>query len=514
MIKTTVQNCGYVDSIFLMNATKEMMEIDGINNAVLVMGTELNKSVLAEFGGLTDEAKAATPNELLVSLDINDDSLMAKAIEKLNDLVSGSDEKTEAEPEYRSLNKAADSLADANLAFISVPGEFAAQEADNALDRGMNVFIFSDNVPLEEEVALKKKALEKELFVMGPGCGVSIINNISLGLVSKVNKGSIGIVGASGSGIHEIAMLVTQYGLGISQAIGTGGRDLSEAVGGITMIQGIEYLEQDDETKVIVLVSKPPHPATMEKIFKRIKECSKPVVIFFLGGNPAAVKAAGACAPSTLEEAAEMAAKLARGEQIKEIDYIAGKKAALLDMAAAEKARLNPQQKYIRGLFCGGTHSEEAILMLQDMVPELHANVNFGKAVLLEDSKKSIGHSLVDMGDEEFTKGKPHPVMDPSILAGRLTEEASNPETAVILFDMLLGYGAHSDPIGTIEKTIAGLKEKAESEGRYLCMIASLCGTQLDPQDYDDQKKRMEALGIKVLPSNSQAAIVSGLIVS
>ncbi|MGI6777062.1 MAG: acyl-CoA synthetase FdrA [Acetivibrionales bacterium] len=515
MIKTVVRANNYMDSIFLMNASKEVMQVKGVKDAVLIMGTEMNKTVLADFGGLTDEAKSAGTNDLIISLDIEDESLVNEVISCLDRILNKKEKHIEKQEfSYQSFKKALSAMPEANLAVISVPGEYAAQEAMTALEHNMNVFIFSDNVPLEDEIELKRVGREKGLLVMGPGCGTSVINNISIGLMSKVRRGSIGIVGASGSGIHEIAVLVHRYGFGISQAIGTGGRDLSREIGGSTMLQGIEYLEQDKNTKVIVLVSKPPHPETTKKIIEKIKHCNKPVVVFFLGGDPQQVTDAGAFSAATLEEAAKIAVDLVQGKGIENTDYVCYCKNELAEFAAKEKAKLKPEQKYMRGLFCGGTHSEEAVLLLQDFVPDLHSNLRFGKVNILADSYVSMGNSLVDMGSEEFTKGKPHPVMDPSILKDRLMMEGSDPEVAVILFDLLFGHGVHKDPVGTIEETLAAIRDKAKAEGRYISMVASLCGTDLDPQDVNSQRKRLEALGVNILPSNCKAAILSGLIVS
>ena len=513
MIRTIIQANRYMDSIFLMNATKSVMDIKGVNNAVLVMGTEMNKTVLEEFGGLTKEAAAASANDLVVSVDIADEGVLSGVNDLLNELQKGSSIAA-SEEEYSTLNMAAEAAADANLAIISVPGEFAGQEAKDALLKGMNVFIFSDNVPIEEEVELKKIAEERDLWVMGPGCGTAIIDNISLGVVSKVRRGNIGIVGASGSGIHEIAILVHRYGMGISQAIGTGGKDISEQVGGSTMIRGLRFLENDPETKVIVLVSKPPHPATIKKVLDEVRSCSKPVVIFFLGGDPSDITGAGAVCASSLEDAAEIAVALAKGVSDNSGNYLEKCESELKTLADAEKKKLKPEQKYLRAIFCGGTHSEESVLLLQDGVADLHSNLAFGKAQKLANSNDSIKNTLVDMGDEEFTRGKPHPVMDPSILNGRLMQDGSDPEVGVILFDLLYGHGIHRDPVGTIEDTIRAIRKKSEDEGRYISFIASLCGTDLDIQNIEDQQKRLEELGVIIMPSNAKASILSSLIIS
>lgn len=516
MIKTIIKENSYMDSIFLLTATREMTKIDGVTNSVVVMGSDMNKTVLEEFGGLTPEAQAAGPNDLIIALDMESDDCIAAAEERLAQLLEGSGKKSAnktEDTEYRTLGIAADDNPEANMVIISVPGEFAAAEAKTALYRDMNVFMFSDNVPVEDEVEMKTIARERDLLVMGPGCGTAVINGVSLGLMSEIRRGHVGIVGASGSGIHEIAMLTHRYGEGVSQAIGTGGRDLSKEVGGITMLQGIEYLSQDPETKVIVLVSKPPHPDTCKKIYASLPK-NKPVVIFFLGGKPEEIRAAGAYAPETLEQAAQMAVALARGEKVEDKGCVEEIIEELRPMAAEERAKIAPSQKYMRGLFCGGTHSEEVVLMLGERVPNLHSNIKFGNVEKLVNRHVSLENSLVDMGDEEFTKGKPHPVMDPTILVDRMLQEARDPEVGVILFDLLFGHGVHKDPVGAIEEALKGIQEIQEKENRHICLIAALCGTDRDPQGIADQQRRLEAYGVKIMPSNAKAALLAGLIVS
>lgn len=512
MILTLVKRNYYTDSIFLMMATSDMMDVEGVKNAVVVMGSDIGKSVLKDFGALTPEAAACTVNDLIIAVDCEGDSMEKKirlALDRL--LVEDKKEKTNREEEvvYHTLSKAKSVFPDANIAVISLPGEFAGAEAMNALQEGMHCFIFSDNVPLEMEVALKKLAKEKGLLVMGPGCGVSIINNVSLGLMSKVRRGPLGIVGASGSGIHEIVMLAHRSGVGISQAIGTGGRDLSRAVGGITMLQGLEALENDPETKVIVLVSKPPHPDTMARVLERVRTCKKPVIIYFLGSDGKQAQDAGAYVPHTLEEAADMAVCLCNMEPVRQRDAIAIVCEEVAPIAREERAMLSPEQKYIRGVFCGGTHSEESVILLKGLGLDMHSNLSFGGAIPLKNPNFSEGNCLTDMGDETFTKGRLHPVIDPAILAPRLLQEANDPETAVILFDVLIGYGAHKDPVGCIEKALNAIRER----NRYISLIASLCGTDIDPQGLLEQCSHLEVLGVRLLPSNAHAALCAGLIV-
>lgn len=514
LIKTTVMANCYMDSILILSVSREMMKLPGVKKAVVVMATDMNKTVVDEFGGMTPAVKSAGPNDLILSLDCETEDTIKLAEDKVKEIASGKSEsgKGEAEVEYRKLTSAKEALPEANICIISLPSEYALDEAKTALANDMNLFIFSD-MPEEEELEIKTIAKEKGLFVMGPGAGTAVINNLSLGLMSKVRPGRIGIVAASGSGLQEVAVLIHNMGEGISQAIGTGGHDLSQKVGGIMFLQAIDYFTNDPDTDVLVFVSKPPHPDTAKKIYANLPK-NKPVVIFFLGGNPEEIKAAGAYAPKTLEEAAIMAVQLARGEKPTERDIVAEDKAAFAELVAAERAKLAPQQKYLRGLFCGGTHSEEAVTLLQEFVPTMHSNIKFGKVHLLEDRHQSLENSLVDMGDEVFTKGKPHPVMDPSILVDRMIQEARDPEVGVILFDLLYGHAIHSDPVGAMEDALKEIKRIEKEEGRHICVIGALCGTDIEPQDVADQARRLEEYGVILQPSNAKAALLAGLIVS
>lgn len=516
MIKTIVKRNNYMDSIFLMNVSQELKKIPSVENVVVVMGSDMNKTILSDFGGLTKEAKDATANDLIISLDLADETMITVAEKKLDELINGiRGEACSVHKEhvvYKTFEAAIKSNKDANIVIISVPSEFAFHEAMNAIVNDRNLFIFSD-MPIDEELELKVAAKKKGLFVMGPAAGTAVINNISLGLMSKVRKGNIGVVAASGSGLQEVCALVHQYGAGISQAIGTGGQDLSEKVGGITMLMGLDYLSKDLETDVIVLVSKPPHPNIARKIYRNLPK-DKPTVIFFLGGNPDEIRDAGAYTAATLEEAAEIAFALSKGKSVVERNTVLEIKKEYTCMAMSEHSKMKPEQKYLRGLFCGGTHSEEAVMLLQDFVPKLHSNISFGNVETLIDRHVSKKNSLIDMGDEEFTKGKPHPVMDPTILVDRMIQEANDPETGVILFDLLFGYAVHADPVGAIEEALIEINAIMKRDSKYISLIASLCGTDMDPQNIAQQRQRLERFGVKVLPSNAKASIASGLIVT
>ncbi len=318
-----------MDSILILSVSREIMKFQGVHSAVVVMATDMNKTVVDEFGGMTAEARAAGPNDLLISIDCEEESVIPAIQAKVKSMVEGTDAGTgSSEADFRTLASAKTAMPEANICVISLPGEYALEEAKSAIDKDLNLFIFSD-MPEADELEIKQLAHAKGLFVMGPGAGTAVINNVSLGLMSKVRPGRIGIVAASGSGLQEVAVLVHNCGEGISQAIGTGGHDLSVKVGGITFRQGVDYLADDPETEVIVLVSKPPHPDVARKIYAALPR-SKPVIIFFLGGDPEEIKAAGAYAPRTLEEAAHMAVSLARGEKPEEGEVVAADMTALL----------------------------------------------------------------------------------------------------------------------------------------------------------------------------------------
>jgi len=413
--------------------------------------------------------------------------------------------------DYKTQAEALGALPGANLALISVPGQYAAQEARWALEHNLHVLIFSDNVPLQDERALKELARRQKLLVMGAECGAAIVNGTVLAFGNAVRRGPVGIVAGSGTGLMQVSVLVDNEGPGVSQAIGTGGRDLLDDIGGLTMLQGIDLLEADEDTRVIVLVAKAPAPQTMQRVIERIRQCHKPVVVNFLGGQPQAFAQAGAVPTTTLEEAACWAMDLARGQPLRRVGFSLpdDEIAALI---VQETARLAPQQKYLRGLFCGGHFAKEALLLVQEAVGEVYTNLG-GKALPLADPRLSVRHSIVDMGAEEFTLGRPHPMIIPRPIRQRILQEGRDAEVAVLLLDVVLGYGAHRDPASILAPAIAQAREQAAAEGRYLAAVASVCGTEQDIQNARVQEQRLREVGVVILPSNAQAARLAARLV-
>ena len=330
----------------------------------------------------------------------------------------------------------------ANLAVISVPGEYAAREAPKALDAGMNVFLFSDNVSIEDEMRLKKRASERRLLVMGPDCGTALIGGVGVGFANVVRRGSVGAIAASGTGLQEFTCLVHDAGGGMSHALGVGGRDLSDAVGGLSTLRSLDALESDEATRVIVLVSKPPGGDTRRRIDERLQACPKPVVTCFLGAHPSErsgrqgnVRRAG-----TMEEAAHLALELCGVPVPSSEDDDTWLAAADFE---SHRSRWSAEQRFLRGLFAGGTFCYQAQQVLQDAGVQVRSNAPLEGNAHLDDPERSVGHTLVDMGSDEFTTGRPHPMIDSTVRCQRIVAESRDPSVAVLLLDCILGTIPH-----------------------------------------------------------------------
>jgi succinyl-CoA synthetase alpha subunit len=474
-----VRRNAYVDSVSLLQVSADVLALPGVLEAALVMATDLNRQVLADSGLLVDEAQAAGPNDLVIAVRAADDETVASALLEAEGLLArrrsrGSGEgPVQAAP--RSLRSAHRALPHANLAVISVPGPYAAGEARLALAEGLNVFLFSDNVSVADEVSLKRTALTRNLLVMGPDCGTTILNGIGFGFSNVVRRGRIGLVGASGTGLQEVTSLLHQAGEGISQAIGTGGRDLSVEVGGVTTLQALELLRDDPRTEVIVLVSKPPAPEVGERVLRAAAAIGKPVVACLLGSTlrpPDGVQMA-----RNLYQAARMAA---------------GPDAAWTSVSAADlpRVRLRDEQRQVRGLYCGGTLCDEAEAALDD----------------------ATEHYFIDFGDDQYTRGRAHPMIDPSLRNFAIVDAGADPRVAVLVLDVILGLGAHADPAGATAPAIEQAIATANAAGRQLTVLAHIVGTDRDPQGLARQEARLREVGVHLLSSNHHAAVAASLL--
>ena len=505
VLKNIVKKDTYQDSVFLMSIASRVKSLEGIEEVSCLMGTPENKKLLAEVNLLTKEGEEAKSNDLLIAISARDKKAVEKTLEEIKKLLAEKRvRKEEGEAILpKSLDSALDQLPDANLVHISIPGKYVRWEAEKALEKGLNLFIFSDNVPVGDELELKRTAKRKGQLVMGPDCGTAIINGVALGFANVVRRGNIGIVAAAGTGLQEVSCLIHQAGLGISQGIGTGGRDLLKEIGGITMLQGIKALENDPGTRIILLISKPPAKEVADRIIKEVKKAKKSFVINFLGSKPGEETKRIHFA-STLAETAHKAIALSKKEKYKS-KVFSERKERIISLAKRESSKLKNRQKYIRGLFSGGTLCDEAMLILKDLIGDIYSNIPLKPSLKLKNSNLSQKNSLVDLGDDEFTRGRPHPMIDFALRNERIIQEVKDPETAVILLDIVLGYGAHPDPANALAPAIKEAKE------RNVLVVASLCGTEGDPQDYKRQKEELEKMGVIIMPSNAQAARFTAL---
>ncbi|HYF78281.1 MAG TPA: acyl-CoA synthetase FdrA [Symbiobacteriaceae bacterium] len=501
-IRWLVKPGSYYDSVSLMQLSSKAAATPGVRAATAMMATPMNLDTMAADGLLVDELKGAGPNDLIMVVDAAEaelaESVLASLNESLNVAPAQNADSQTVTPRSSAEAKAA--MADANVALISVPGTYAAYEAAEALRLGMHVHMFSDNVTVEQEVALKQYAAKRGLLVMGPDCGTAIINGTPLAFANVVRRGPIGVVGASGTGIQAITVLIDRLGGGLSHAIGTGGRDLKDDVGGIMFLAGIEAMEADASTEVIVLVSKPPGKQTMQKVLERLRNCSKPVVVCLLRGGKVVVDNPNVYPVTDLEEAARVAVALTKGQPIA---ALTGDDATTEQLKAAA-AKFTPAQKYLRGLYSGGTLCDETMLVLRDLGVHTYSNTPIEDGYQLENARISREHTVVDLGDDEFTRGKPHPMIDPSQRAQRLVQEMADPSVAVIMLDVVLGYGSNADPAGAMAKAIA--TGKAARTGGEVLFIASVCGTEADPQKAAAQEAILRQAGALVYPSNTAAA--------
>ena len=489
-----IRSGAYYDSVILMQLQRSLVELPGILDVGVVMGTAANKDILAQSDLMSPEVQAAVADDLVIVVKGKDKASVKAAIEKVDGLLtfrrsSGIDE------EYRpkSMETAVKMLPEAQWIIVSVPGRFAAGIGRQALNSGKHVMIFSDNVPLEDEIELKRIAAANGLLVMGPDCGTAIINGVGLGFANKVRRGSIGIVAASGTGLQQVSSRIHQIGGGITHAIGTGGRDLTEAVNAITARQGLELLSREPNTQVIVLISKPPASTVAGELVEMARQSKKPVVINFIGYSTQMRVVDNIHFATTFDETAELAVHLANSSSISD------------NVRDPDTGRFAPGQRYLRGLFSGGTLAYETLLILQNYLPAVYSNAPLDKKFRLNDSLVSQAHTVIDLGEDEFTVGRLHPMLDNDLRIRRLEAEANDPQVAVILLDVVLGFGAHPDPASELAPAIARAKAKVKSTGRFLEVVAVVSGTDEDPQDMHAQMQKLKDAGVVVEASNDAA---------
>jgi FdrA protein len=514
--KYLIKPSQYFDSVSLMNIARDVRALDGVEDAALVMGTDANKGLLQQISALPAEAIAAGPTDLILMV-VGDAGVLDDALALAEERLTHRPTSTQDEMyRPRTLRSSIRSQPDSNLVVISVAGTYATAEAWSALRHRLHVLLFSDNVSVEDEIMLKRYAVEHGLLLMGPGAGTSIINGAALGFANAVPPGPVGIISAAGTGLQEVSTLLAKQGVGITQGIGVGGRDLSNEVEGLMMLHAAQALQADPATEVIVAISKLPSPAISAKVLHQFAQSNKPTVVIFMGADESPIAPAPTIhLASTLEEAALIAAALAQNGDISAIQtQLAARKESLRAQAREITARLQPSQKYVRGLFSGGTLCEEAMRIWSVRLGDVWSNGPLKPEFCLPDSNQSQYHCALDLGEEEFTVGRPHPMIDNDLRIRRLLREAADPEVSVIQLDLVLGYGAHPDPASELAPAIREVRDIAAREGRELFIVGALTGTDTDPQNLAQQACAFETAGMLLLPSNAAASQFAALIIS
>ncbi|KGR79210.1 acyl-CoA synthetase FdrA [Ureibacillus manganicus] len=497
MLYTIVKQNSYQDSVNLMLLTNKISTMEGINKVQVMMGTPANKDIFKGSGLYTEELEGAASNDMCIVVDTDSEEKIQEVLDEVdnylnNQAIAGSKEAFET---VRSWDKATKALPGANLAIISTPGQYAAEEAEKAIDRDMHVLIFSDNVTVEDERRIKEKAHDKGLLVMGPDCGTAIVSGVPLAFANVMKTGKIGVIGASGTGIQEVITQIDRLGAGISHAIGTGGRDLNDKIGAITMLDGIKALAQNSQTEVITLISKPPAKEVRDQVVQLLQSLSKPVVAIFLGEDPHNHEG-NVYYANTLEETAAIAVDLVRGNEVKpNYNTLQGE---------VPSVELKPEQKTIKALYSGGTLGYEAATLIA-------RGLNYDNSGAHEEGYllSTDGFEVIDLGDDIYTQGKPHPMIDPDTRIQYFQKAAQDESTAVILFDVVLGYGSHEDMASALIPGIEKIQKEAQANGKNIYFVATVCGTDQDPQGIDDQKAKLQKAGVIIRDSNNQAVLTS-----
>ena len=500
MITTEVIADCYVDSVRLLEATRAMREAPGVDWAWALMATPANLDVLAAEG-VDQDLGEASANDLVLAVRGSDDQMTAALQEARRVLFeaadSGDGAGTAAAQRPASLDDALAAASGGNVAIISVPGPYAALEAHKALTRGLDVLLFSDNVPLADEIGLKQRARSLGRLVMGPGAGTAALGGVGLGFSNRVAPGPVGVVAAAGTGAQEAMALLDRWGAGVTHVIGLGGRDLSEQVGGLMCEAALEALDHHAETELTLLVSKPPAPAVAERVLGKAR--NKPIVAALIGlERPVAVAPAVAVCNTLEQGVVEALARLGHGgyDPVGSID--------------AEVARLttalDPARRRMVGLFSGGTLAYEAMTIASRHIGPIFSNTPLEAAWALP--APSGTHVCLDMGEEEFTVGRPHPMIDPEARLEVLREQVSDPAVAVVLLDVVIGDGAHPDPAAMLAPATAEIVESGAA------VVAYVLGTDRDPQDFGRQRSVLREAGCIVAETNARAALAAAALVN
>jgi FdrA protein len=485
----------YRDSLLLLSATRAMHEGDGVGWAAAVMATPANVADLAGRG--IGDLGGADANALVLAVQAADGQAADEALDRGHALLFAAETAREdpGQAEPQTIGEAAARLPGANVAVVSVPGPYAAIAAHSALTAGLHVLLFSDNVPLADEIALKDRASGLARLVMGPGAGTAVLGGVGLGFANAVRPGSVGVVAAAGTGAQEVMTLLDRWGIGISHVVGVGGRDLSAQVGGRMARDAVRALDADPGTGIILLVSKPPDPDAARAVIEASEHT--PVVAACLGISGADGMLAGAPLAVTLEDGA-MAVARALGMPVPDLaEGLTG---------AAEQAvdRLAETRTAVRGFYTGGTLCYEAQVVLTPLLGPVYSNIPLRPELGLP--APDGAHVCLDLGEEEYTRGRPHPMIDPAGRRDIMREQAFGDDVATVLLDVVLGYGSHPDPAGEIAGTCADIVASGAA------VVGYVLGTHGDPQGFGAQRRTLRDAGVIVTPTAAQAARVAAAI--
>ncbi|MGC5585083.1 FdrA family protein [Ornithinimicrobium sp. W1665] len=500
-----IRRGAYHDSVTLMQVSQRVRTAPGVQDALIGMGTELNLGLMRDVG--FDVPAEAGPNDLVVALRGDDEdsvaagrAMLTTVLQELHDRSRAQGSATEVAP--RTIGSAA-RRSSAGIALVSTPGQYAALDALDAVNAGLSVMLFSDNVPLEEEIALKDAAADRDVLVMGPDCGTAVVNGAAMGFANVVRPGRIGMVAASGTGAQQVMSLLDLAGEGISHCLGLGGRDLSAAVGGRSAKQALRALSADEATEHVVIVSKPAAEEVVGELETLAAELGISVTWATLGrGRPDLT----AATEQTLRDAGATVPDPWPSWGTK--GYAAAPGGGSADPGGAPASGDEPAQStggHLRGLFCGGTLADEAMIIAEDALGPIASNIPLEGAPHVSGHDTLTGHAVVDFGEDEMTQGRAHPMIDPSLRLESIRTQGADPTCGVLLLDLVLGHGAHPDPAGDLAAAIAEARASAEADGRQLPVVVSLVGTESDPQGLQRCAEALAAAGAQVLTSNAAA---------
>jgi len=489
----------YLDSVVQLSGTRAMRQVEGVEWASAAMATEANLDTLSGEGFDAGQWDGAGANDLFIAVrgasdEVVDEATSAGEQAMFSERASGG--ATEEQP-ARTLREAVGRAPDSSVAVVSVPGDYAALAAHQALTEGLHVLLFSDNVPLEAEIELKRRAQQLGRFVMGPGAGTAMLGGTCLGFANVTTPGPVGVIAAAGTGAQEAMSLLDRWGVGVSHVIGLGGRDLSAEVDGVMARSALTALATDQATEVVLLVSKPPDAEVAREVLKLAAGTRVVAALIGLEEGSIAVPT-GVTLTGTLETGV-LAALEAVGRRAP--DPAAGLREEV-ERAAAD---LPERRTLVRGLFSGGTLCYESLVILARVLGDVYSNTPLDHA--LEVPAPDGSHVCLDLGEEEYTKGRPHPMIDPEARIELLREQGADPDVAAIILDVVLGYGAHDDPAAELAPVCAEITAHGGPK-----IITYVLGTEGDPQGFDAQRRAFTDAGCLVTETAARASLAASAI--